>query len=143
MSMFLPKTHVLKRRPGMAVKYTTAEDVKQFFADAFPTTCQPYDPDRWARLERAIIAPAWESDGQGIEVLQANGARLFRVRWEFVIDNMDTSSESKLRSIAAALRQRLATLFNGESVSFAIPESETQQQGPATVVRCWTRGIIG
>ncbi len=125
----------------MAVKYPTAEDVKQAFAGAFPAA-QPYDPDRWVRLERALLSPTWDSVGPGMEVLQANGARLFRVCWEFAIDKMNTSSESALRSSAAALHQRLAILFNGESVSIDTPKSETQD-GPATVIRCWTRGIIG
>lgn len=125
----------------MAVNYPTAEDVKRGFADAFPTD-QFFDPGRWTRLERALINPTWELSGLGIEVLKVSGARLFRVQWGFTIDKMNTGSQSALRSSAVALRQQLAILFNGESVSVDAQQSETQE-GPPMVVRCWTRGIIG
>lgn len=125
----------------MAVKYPTTTDVEEAFISAFPTG-QPFDPKRWRQVERSILDPTWASAGEGIEVLQANGARLFRVFWEFAIDKMNTSSEASLRSSTVELRQRLATLFNGEFVSFDTPKCETEEGSPM-VVRCWTRGIIG
>ena len=125
----------------MAVRYPTPADVHQAFVGAFPAG-HPYDPDRWHRLARSVLNPAWVPAGEGIEVLATGGARLFRLTWEFAIDRMNTGSDESLRSSAGALQQRLAELADGASVSFDTPKSETQE-GPVTLVRCWTRGIIG
>ena len=114
----------------MAVKYPTPEEVKQAFAAAFPLG-QAFDPQRWAKLEHGVLDPTWQSAGDGIEVLEVAGARLFRVEWQFGIDKMNTSSETAMRSSAAALQK-----------SFGAPQSEVKE-GPVTIVRCWTRGIIG
>lgn len=125
----------------MAVKYPTVAEVNQAFVGALPPG-EPFDGQRWSRLERALMDPTWQAAGEGIEVLQANGARLVKVRWAFAIDKMNTASEAALRSSAAALRQRLAAVVNGEPASFDAPKNATED-GPATVVRCWTVGIIG
>lgn len=125
----------------MPVKYPTMEEIKQAFDNAIPSG-QPFDQQRWDRLFRAEMNPTWQPMSDGIEVLQANGARLVRVHWEFAIDKMDTSSESDLRSNAGALHQQLLALINGEQASFNMPWSDTKE-GVATVVQCWTQGIIG
>ncbi len=125
----------------MAVKYPTVDEVKQAFVESIPPG-GPFDGQRWSRLERALMNPTWQPAGDGIEVLQANGARLVKVRGEFAIDKMNTLSEAALRSSAAALRQQLSALVNGEPASFDMPKSDTKD-GPATVVRCWTIGIVG
>jgi len=125
----------------MAVKYPTVDEVKQAFADAISPS-EPFDKQRWSRLERALMNPTWQSAGDGIEVLEANRARLVKVRWAFSIDKMNTASEAALRASAAALRQQLLTLANGDPTSFDTPTSDTEN-GPVTVVRYSTIGIIG
>ncbi len=125
----------------MAVKHPTVAEVNQAFVGALPPG-EPFDGQQWSRLERALMDPTWQAACEGIEVLQANGARLVKVRWAFAIDKMNTASEAALRSSAAALRQRLAAVLNGEPASFDAPKSATEE-GPATVVRCWRVGIIG
>lgn len=125
----------------MVVNYPTVEEVKQAFADAILSS-DPFDQERWDRLYRAVMAPIWQPANDGIEILQANGARLVRVRWEFAIDKMNTSSEADLQSSAAALRQHLLALVNGERSCFDTPKSATTE-GPVTTVKCWTQVIIG
>lgn len=106
------------------------------------TNGQPFDPQRWDTLHRGVFDPNWEAVGEGILVLEAAGARLFRVSWEFDIDKMNTGSEAALSSIADALKQHLAVLCQGKAVSFETPQSQIEE-GPVTVVKCRTRGIIG
>ena len=125
----------------MAVKYPTVDEVSQAFADAL-SPGETFDGQRWSRLERALMNPTWQSAGEGLEVLQANGARLVKVHWWFAIDKMNTASEAALRFSAAALRQRLSAVINSEPASFDTPKSAVED-GPETVVRCWTVGIIG
>src|SRR5690242_10021954 len=98
-------------RSNMAVNYPTVDDVKQAFAATIPSGA-PYDGQRWLRLERALLDPRWQSASEGIEVLQANGARLVKVRWEFSIDKMNTSSEAALQAAARRLREQLSALIN-------------------------------
>ncbi len=125
----------------MAVKYPTVEEVKQAFADAIPSG-EPFDQGRWDELYRAVLDPTWQPASECIEVLQANGARLVRVLWEFAINKMNTSSEAALRSSAAGLRQELSILVNSEPASFDTLKTDTKD-GPATMLRCWMVGIIG
>lgn len=125
----------------MAVKHLKVEEVKQAFADAIPFG-EPFDQMRWDNLYRLARDPMWQSASDGIELLQVDGARLVRVRWEFAIDKMDTSSEANLCSSAVALREQLCALLNRQPVSFDRPKSEVEEE-LLTVVKCWTQGIIG
>jgi len=125
----------------MAVKYPTADEVKQAFDAAFPAG-QVFDPECWSELARGVPNPTWKPAVEGIEGLQVAGARLFKVQWEFGIDIMNTSSEVKLRLSAENLQKSLAALINGEDVSFDTLESAVKN-GPVTLVQCWSRGIIG
>jgi hypothetical protein len=126
----------------MPVKHLTPDDVEREFIGAFPAS-RPFDPERFVRLMEALIGPTWEPAGDGIVVLEAEGARLFRVTWEFTIDRRNTSPALALRESALRLQGRLATLFDGGSVSFnTVPWIDKKEDGPVTVVSCSTNGII-
>ncbi len=86
--------------------------------------------------------PTWEKPSEEIKFLKANGTRLIKVYWKFLIDKMDTSSETALQLSAADMRQKLSAFVNGELTSFDVPKSETKN-GLKMEVGCWTRGIVG
>jgi hypothetical protein len=71
----------------MAVEYPTPQDIKQAFAGALPAGGQ-FDQEQWNRLYKGAANPQWVDAGNGIQTLQANGARLVRVVFEFGIDKM-------------------------------------------------------
>jgi hypothetical protein len=135
---------VIKNRKGranVAINYPTVDEVKRAFAEAIPNVEQ-FDVNRWSLLYRGVMNPAWELADHGIEVMQANGERLVKIRWHFAIDRMNTSSESGLRASAATLRQRLSDLVNIEPASFDDSQSNVVD-GLVQEVTCWMRGIIG
>jgi hypothetical protein len=126
----------------MAVNYPTPDEVKQAFVEALPDA-QAFDPQRWSELERAVLDPRFQPAGEGIEVLDATGARLFKIHWQVSIDKMNTNLESEMRSRITALQQALKVIIDNEDVSFAAPDFQVIVSGPVTRVVCWTRGTIG
>jgi hypothetical protein len=126
---------------NMAVKYPTPDEVKQAFESALPPS-QEFDAARWANLEYGVLDPRWVETSEGIETLEVRDATLLRLRWRFRIDTMNTRSETLMNHSAMEFGQRFRSVIGNRSIAYDAVKSEVDQDGPFTIVHCWTEGII-
>jgi hypothetical protein len=125
----------------MPVNQPTAEDVKHAFANAIPGD-RNFDPNAYDRYLRGLMVRDWQQAGSGVEVLDAVGARLVRVLWEFSIDVMDSTASSALSQSVSALKQTLDGLVAESVASFGEITFDETTLGKNFTVRCRAHGII-
>jgi len=119
----------------MPIETVRVQDVQRAFEDAVRQasgSARPLDEAHYTRLHRGVINSTWQQVAPGVEVLQAVGCRLFRVRWEVIIDRMDTCQPANLHSQAELLRQAVSSVFGGTTMSVAFQQPTEEEVGGGT-----------
>lgn len=127
---------------NMPVKQPTTEEVVKAFTNALPGD-RNFDPHAYDKYLRGLMAKNWQPVGSCVEVLDAIGARLVRVQWEFNIDVTDSTSNSTLIKSISALKQILDGLVDGRRASFGEIKFKKTELGKNFTVQCHANGIIG
>jgi hypothetical protein len=96
------------------------------------------------RVERGLMNLSWESLGSGVDILPApTGERLFRVRWTFATDNLDTSQMRTFKQALKALEPAVqSAVLCGRTAAVMFEKVYEKDEGGNKRITCKATGIF-